>query len=111
MSYGRQNSMADVAKAFPDQCEWVKTFCQEGGDTVAKTSVKRFLSLTGYEDALQYLTMDLCIFGAVASGVDASIVEGLEPQLKKLRLELGRPGRPAHPAVVVARALEGQKGK
>ena len=101
--------MRDIAKAFPDQCSWVQTFCSEGGGTVAKTTVGKFLKRLDYQDALQFLTMDLCIFGSVAKNVDPAVIEGVEPQIKKLRKELDRAGRPAHPAVVVDRVMASRR--
>lgn len=108
LHHGGKNTMRDVVHAFPDQCQWVKTFCAAGGVAPAKMSVAKFLRQINYQDSLQFLTMDLCIFGSVRA-VAPETIESMERQIKKIRLELDGASRPAHPAVVVARAMADQE--
>ena len=58
-----------------------------------------------YDDALQFLTMDLCIFGSVGHGVDPEVFEDMESKIQKIRRQLDRRGRPAHPAVVIGKVM------
>ena len=103
LSFSRKNTMRDVIRAFPDQCRWIRTYC--GQRSEAHWSVTDFCKELKYDDALQFLTMDLCIFGSVGHGVDPEVFEDMESKIQKIRRQLDRRGRPAHPAVVIGKVM------
>ena len=103
LQYNDKNTTDDLAKAFPDQCEWVSYFCPGG-----PVPVGQFVSQLGYKDSIEYLTCDLCIFMPIAEHL-STVAGEHEPHVKRCRTAmddalLRSHGQQAHPAVVAGQA-------
>ena len=103
LRYSKKNTTEDIAKVFPDQSEWASYFCPDG-----HTPVGEFVRRLGYEDSIEYLTCDLCIFMPLAEQLSTEAGEH-EPKVKRCRIAMdavmsSRHGQQAHPAVVAQQA-------
>ena len=103
LQYSKKNTTEDIAKVFPDQSEWVSYFCPDGPMPVGE-----FVRRLGYEDSIEYLTCDLCIFMPLAEQLSTEAGEH-EPKVKRCRIAMdaamsSRNGQQAQPAVVARQA-------
>jgi hypothetical protein len=101
LSVSAKNTVGDLMRGFPDQCNWMHRFVDNNSwATKTTTKVSTLLRQLKYKDPVEHLTMDLCIFGSIRKWSPEDI-GSVQAQIKKKRLEMDKPGRPAHPVVVL----------
>ena len=93
-----KNTVGDLQRGFPDQCEWISRFvCNQ---TRLRTKVSVLLNMLNYQDPIEHLALDLCILAIIRKWSPEDISSAQE-QIKKKCREMDELGRPAHPAVVI----------
>jgi hypothetical protein len=101
LSVSGKNTVGDLMKGFPDQCNWMHRFVDHNSrNTKKSTKVSTMLKQLKYKDPVENLTMDLCVLGSIRKWSSEDI-GSVQAQLKKKRIEMDKPGRPAHPAVIL----------
>ena len=58
LGYNSKNTVADMRRAFPDQCQWLDRFCESKNQTIGA-----FLKSVQYKDSLEMFTCDACVLG------------------------------------------------